>query len=235
MEMSSAVCVACHRTIDAAARLCPYCGADPESGQKIDTQALLLEEFRPRQLTKSESVLEYARHRQGTVVAVAGIVAFLLLAAVHRYVTVRNERAVANAQALPLTEIADLSNQPDETKPQAMPELDFQYEGKPQTFRTFIVEAGAVVPPAVIAAQQAEALAKQQQAAQGGSGAQPQQAAPQPQAPMRLPATALPPTATADGAAPTSANGTAPVGTMTAPNTTQTLVPQNPPPPPPRP
>lgn len=230
MEMSSAVCVACRRTIDAAARLCPYCGADPESGQKIDTQALLLEEFRPRQLTKSESVLEYARHRQGTVVAVAGIVAFLLLAGVHRYVTVRNERAVANAQAVPLTEIADLSNQPDETKPQPMPELDFQYEGKPQTFRTFIVEAGAIVPPEVIAAQQAEALAKQQQAAQGG-GAQPQPASPQTptQTPTQTPATALPPTAT------TTANGAAPVGTMTAPNTAQPLVPQNPPPPPPRP
>ena len=70
MLVSNAVCALCHHNIDAAAKLCPYCGADPGTGRKFDTQAALEEIFRSRQLTTSESVLEYARQRQGVVIAV---------------------------------------------------------------------------------------------------------------------------------------------------------------------
>ena len=62
---------------------------------------------------------------------------------------------------------ADLSTQQDETKPVPMPDLKYQYEGRPQAMRTFIIESGAVTPPEVVAEQQAAAqaaAAKKQQA-----------------------------------------------------------------------
>ncbi len=148
MRVSKAVCVACGHKIDAAAKLCPYCGADPATGRKVDTQAVLEEVFRPREVTTSESVLEYARQRQGVVIAITAFVIFLILAALHQFVTSRNESAVSASPAVPLTEVSDLSNQPVENEPIPMPELKFQYDGRPQAMRTFIVEAGAVPPPA---------------------------------------------------------------------------------------
>lgn len=145
--MSDGVCSACRRSIDAQARLCPYCGADPATGDRVDTQALLQEVFRPREVTATESVMEYARHRQGVVIAVAGVVAFLILAGLHQFATMRNEKVETNASAVPLTEITDLANQKDESKPRPLPDLDFQYDGRPQAMRTYIVEAGAIAPP----------------------------------------------------------------------------------------
>jgi hypothetical protein len=148
MPMSSAVCVACEHSIDAAARVCPYCGANPATGEKIDTEAILREEFKPRNITTSESVLEYARHRQGIVIAIGIAVAFLLLAGLHQFATMRNNSAVANGSAVPLSDVADLSDQPREIQQLPMPPLNFQFDGKPQAMRTFIVEPGAVAPPA---------------------------------------------------------------------------------------
>src|SRR5437868_1666203 len=70
--MSKVLCAACHHEIDDAARLCPYCGADPHTGQKvIDTQAILQEVFHPRRVTTTEGVMEFARQRQGVVIALA--------------------------------------------------------------------------------------------------------------------------------------------------------------------
>ncbi len=151
--MARVSCLACHHEIDSAARVCPYCGSDPSSGQKIvDTNALLQEMFQPKQLSASETVLEYARHRQGIVIAVSGIVLFLVLAALHQFVTRRNEAIASTAPAVPLTEITDISNLPDETKPAPMPQINFQYSGNAQAMRTFIVEQGAVAPPQANAA-----------------------------------------------------------------------------------
>jgi hypothetical protein len=156
--MSEAVCVACSHKIDAAARVCPYCGANPQTGEKIDTEALLRETFQPRaEQSRAEGVLEFARQRQGIVVLVGVVVAFLILAALHQFVTARNANAVASGPAVPLTDITDLSNQAVQVQPQPMPKLDFQYDGNSKTMRTFIVESGAVAPPEVIAAQQAAA------------------------------------------------------------------------------
>jgi hypothetical protein len=179
--MSSVVCAACKHPIDAAAKICPYCGANPVTGEKIvDTQAVLQEMFKPREVSRSESVLEYARQRQGIVVALGAIIAFLILAGLHQLVTSRNASA-SNEPAVALTEVADLSNQPDETKALPLPELTFQTDGRPQTMRTFIVEPGAVTPPEVIAAQQAAAQeAAQEQAAAQGAQAVPQAAPQQP-------------------------------------------------------
>ena len=132
------------------------------------------EVFKPRTITTSESVLEYARQRQGIVIAVTIAVLFLLLTGLHQFVTARNESSVSGAPAVPLTEITDLSNRPDETKPVPMPDLDFQYDGKPEAMRTFIVEPGAVTPPEVQAAQAAAQQAAQPQATPGQPPAPPQ-------------------------------------------------------------
>ena len=149
MLMSSAVCVACRHSIDAAARLCPYCGANPATGEKVDTTAIVQEVFKPKEMTTSESVLEYARHRQGIVIAIGIAVAFLVLAALHQYATMRNNNAVANGPAVPLSDVADLSGQPQENQAVPMPPLTFQYDGHPQAMRTYIVEQNAApAPPA---------------------------------------------------------------------------------------
>jgi hypothetical protein len=159
--MSRAVCAACNRSIDAAAKLCPFCGADPVTGERVDTQAIMQEIFRPKTLTTSESVMEYARQRQGIVIAVSSFVAFLIIAAIHQYVTVRNSTAVMDTPAVPLTEITDVTKKSDETVQIPMPDLDFQYDGQPRRMRTYIVERGAVPPPEVVAAQQATPPATQ--------------------------------------------------------------------------
>jgi len=148
------VCVACRHEIDAVARLCPYCGADPRTGQKVDTQALLEQEFHGHKMTASESVIDFARQRQGVIITVAIVVAVVLLAALHQFVTARNRTAVSDAPAVALTEVTDLSSQPDEGKQAPIPELPFQYDGHPQMMRTFLTEPGAITPPEVVAAQQ---------------------------------------------------------------------------------
>jgi hypothetical protein len=171
--MSSGICVACRHQIDAAARLCPYCGADPQSGQKIDTRAIVQELFQPKEISATEGVLQFARQRQGVVITMAILVALLLLAGLHQFATRRNQHEVNAAAAVPLTEITDLTNQPSETRQLPMPQLQFQFDGHPQTMRTFVLEPGAVPPPEVVAAQQ--------QAAQAAKPAQaPQAAAPAP-------------------------------------------------------
>jgi hypothetical protein len=181
-------CVACRHEIDASAKICPYCGADPRTGEKIvDAQAILAAEFHPRRGSSSEGVLQYARQRQGVVAVIGAFVLILVLAAVHQYVTHRNQTAVSQASAVPLTDVTDLSNQPDEVKAQQMPDLQFQYDGHPQTMRTFIVEPGAVTPPDVLAAQQAAAQAAQQKAAAAQQAKPAPAAAPAPQPPAPQP------------------------------------------------
>lgn len=143
-----ATCAACSRAIDAAAKTCPYCGANPATGERLDTQAILQEVFRPREISASESVLEYARQRQGVVLAVSVFVAFIIIAAIHQFVTMRNSNAVSDAPAVPLSELTDVTQKADETTPVPMPDLDFQYDGRPQAMRTYIVEPGATPPQA---------------------------------------------------------------------------------------
>jgi hypothetical protein len=160
MLMTSAACVACQRQIDGAARMCPYCGANPVTGAKVDTQAVLQEIFRPRDMTTSETVIEYARERQGIVIAISIIVGFLILAGMHAFVKMRNASAVTSAPAVPLTEVTD-NWQPRDDAELPIPDLKFQYDGDARRMRTFIVEPGAVTPPEVIAAQQAAQAAAQ--------------------------------------------------------------------------
>ncbi len=151
--MSKAVCVACRHAIDEAARLCPYCGADPRTGNKIDTHAILQEVFQPRRVSTTEGVLEFARQRQGVVIALGVLVTLLALGGLHQFASRRNQTAVSDAAAVPLTDVADLNAESEETRPLPMPELEFQYDGHPQTMRTFIVEPGAVPPPEAVPQQ----------------------------------------------------------------------------------
>src|SRR5256885_1498042 len=146
MQMSSSrvTCVACSHDIDAAAKLCPYCGADPRTGEKaLDTETLLKEEFKPRQVTTSESVFDFARQRQGIVLAFAIAAGILLLVGLHQFATYRNEAIANPTNAVPLAEVTDVA-EPDSQQTPPAPDLKFQYDGHPQTMRTFIVEPGAV-------------------------------------------------------------------------------------------
>jgi len=173
--MSKAVCAACQRKIDASAKLCPYCGANPVTGERVDTQAILDEVFHPRQITATESVLEYARQRQGIVIAGSIFLALVILAALHQFVTARNSRETTASPAVSLSEIADMANQPQET-PKKMPELQFQFDGRPETMRTYLAEPGAIAPGQPAAAPGASG-------ATGATG--PQQPAPPPPPPHR--------------------------------------------------
>ena len=179
-------CASCNRTIDAWAKLCPYCGANPQTGERLDTQAILQEVFKPREVTTSASVLEYARQRQGAVIGVAALVVFLMILGLHQFVTMRNATAVTDAPAVPLSELTDVTNKADDAAPMPIPELDFQYDGRPAAMRTYILEKGAIPPPEVVAAQQAKAAAAAPAAArpaaaqQGAAPRQPAPARPQP-------------------------------------------------------
>jgi zinc-ribbon domain len=191
MRVSKSVCVACGHKIDAAAKLCPYCGADPKTGAKVDTQALLQEAFHLDAPKTRFSIVEFARQRQGIVIALVAVVALAMLAGLHQLVAARNANAVSSDPAVPLSEITDFGAQPNDAAQLPMPSMTFQYDGNPATMRTFLVEPGAVTPPDVLAAQQAASQATQQAAAQKGiNGAR---------------ATALPPNATPrpNSAAPT--------------------------------
>lgn len=161
MEMSSSriSCAACRHDIDASAKVCPFCGADPRTGEKpVDTATLLQEEFKPRPVTKSENVLDFARQRQGVVLALGIAAAVLLLAGLHQFATWRNEATVSSTTGIPLAEVTDVG-EPDSQQMPPMPPLKFQFDGRPQAMRTFVVEPGAVTPPEVLAAQQAAAQA----------------------------------------------------------------------------
>lgn len=140
-------CVACNHSIDDQARLCPYCGADPATGEKVDTQAVLEQVFHPKKLSAADTVLDYARRRQGIVVALVAIVVFLVLAVLHSFVTARNS-AVSSGPAISLSEIADAANEKPDTQAAPMPPLKYQFDGRGQVMQTFINEPGAVAPPA---------------------------------------------------------------------------------------
>jgi hypothetical protein len=138
-------CTACRHSIDETARACPFCGANPDTGERVDTDALLRQEFGAAETSTSENVLEYARRRQGVVIAVSLLLGLLALAGLHQWVTIRNARAVSDAPAVPLSEIADIASI-DAPAPVEIPDLDFLYDGEPRALRTFIVEQGARAP-----------------------------------------------------------------------------------------
>lgn len=187
MDVTNGVCISCQRAIDAAARICPYCGADQTTGQRVDTQALLDEVFRPKETTTSATVLKYARHRQGAVIAIGLAVLFLILAGLHQFATAQNNKAVSTTPPVPLTEITDLRNQPHDA-PAPVPELNFMFDGNPTAMRKWIYEPGASTPPEVVAQQQAAAQAAAAARNPAPAPAQPGAVAPRPGSPAAAPA-----------------------------------------------
>jgi hypothetical protein len=140
-------CASCHHQIDAEARLCPYCGADPRTGERFDPKPLLEKHFpRREEMSRGESMLEFFRERQSMVVTVFVALLFLGVVTLHRFITNRNAAAVSDVPAIPLTEVADLSNRTSETEPARIPTIEFQSSGSADAFKTLHVEPGAVTP-----------------------------------------------------------------------------------------
>jgi len=165
--------VVCRHAIDDAARVCPYCGSDPRTGEKlVDAQAILQEVFHPRRVTATEGLMQFARQRQGVVIALGVLAVVLLLAGFHEFVVRRNATLVSDAAAVPLTDVADLSNQQGDSETLPMPELKFQYDGNSKTMRSYIVEPGAVPPPEATQTAQPQ---QQQPKPQPAPQTQPQQ------------------------------------------------------------
>ena len=147
-------CTVCHHEIDDAAKVCAYCGSDPRTGEKIiDAQAMINQVFKSKARTRAGTVMDFARQRQGIVVAGAVFVGFLLLAGVYQFAVRRNDTAIATGSGVPMTEVTDVSDQGDENKPQPMPDVPFQYDGNAKAMRTYIVEPGATPPPPVTSTQ----------------------------------------------------------------------------------
>jgi hypothetical protein len=138
-------CIACKHSIDDQAKICPYCGADPATGEKTDTQAIVEQVFHTKKLSATGTVLDYARRRQGIVIGMAAVLAFLILAAIHSFINSRNS-TVATGPAISLSEIADVANQKNDTQPAPMPQLNYQFQGRGQVMQTFIAEPGAIAP-----------------------------------------------------------------------------------------
>lgn len=141
-------CVACSHAIDAAARICPYCGADPESGKKVDTRPIVEAHFPPRgEMTRGQRLLEYFRERQALVVVAVIVTVYLLLGAAHQMVARRNAALEATAPAVPLTELTDLNDPGRQADQLPIPDLEFDYVGNPRTMDVMLIEPGAVAPP----------------------------------------------------------------------------------------
>jgi len=114
----------------------------------VDAQAMLQEMFKPKPTGRAAGLLDFARHRQGSVVFIGIIVGFLILGGLYQFAVHRNDTAANPGNGIPITEVTDVTDQGDETKALPMPPLQFQYDGHPQAMRTYIVEQGAIAPPA---------------------------------------------------------------------------------------
>lgn len=162
MQMSNekVPCAACGHDIDRTAKLCPFCGGNPVTGEKFDARPVLERHFsRKEKLTPTEGAVQFVRDRQ--TIVVTGVIAFMLVAVfgIHRFMQARNANAVTDVPAVPLTEVTDLSNQSGSERDAPLPDLDFEYEGNPKTMRTLLMEPGAVAPPPPPAAPGAQAAA----------------------------------------------------------------------------
>ena len=141
-------CASCRHLIDEAARICPYCGANPSTGEKYDPSHLVQRHFKPKpELPPHESVLQFIRTRQSIVVSLVIIGVTLFAFTLHQIISRRNQTTVSDVPAIPLTEIADLSAKPTGPEELPLPDLVFEQEGQSRKARTLLVEPGAVAPP----------------------------------------------------------------------------------------
>lgn len=141
-------CRSCRHAIDDTAKLCPYCGANTVTGEKLDVKPLIEKHFpRKKQLGAVESVFDFLRHRQSIVVGIAAVLALLLLLGLHSLVITRNATLASASAGIPLTEVSDI-NQRSEEQQVPMPALTFPFDGNPETMKVPISEPGAIAPVA---------------------------------------------------------------------------------------
>jgi hypothetical protein len=189
LSMSKIMCAGCRREIDATARLCAYCGADPVSGAKPELIGLGEEAGTRSTASASSRAGRLARRRQSAFIAIAIAGALIALFGSHQLLRHRNQAAVTGATAATLTEIVDLKTPPSDTKPLPMPSMAFRFEGQPQGMRTLILEPGALKPPEVLAAERDAQLKKLPR----GSRPNPPALAPTPPTQAGQPPSAAPP------------------------------------------
>lgn len=148
MPETEKTCVSCQRLIDGGARICPFCGAEPETGKKMDVRPLLESHFPPPpELSPPQRAAEFFRTHQTVAVALLVAVGVLALMAAHQWIQQRNQTATAAVPGVTLTEIADLSRQVEERAEKPLPDLPFEGDGDPARIRTYVLEPGAIAPP----------------------------------------------------------------------------------------
>ncbi|MDX1584323.1 MAG: zinc ribbon domain-containing protein [Thermoanaerobaculia bacterium] len=146
-EQEKITCNACGHQVDENARTCPYCGADPRSGEREPKPPI--DEILPGRQRPSfrEKVTTFVRSRTGVVLAISIGIGVALLIAVSSWLDERHDRAATNARPIPLTEVTDLAADAAEQEPAPeMPDLDFEYGGDPDAMESFIIEEGAIPP-----------------------------------------------------------------------------------------
>ena len=149
-ETGKIECNACRRLVDNHARICPYCGADPHSGETVKGQPRIDELISPKQdQTPVEKVASTIRSRSGAVLAASIVIGLILLVALSTWVNQRQRSMVADVPPVPLTEVTDLSAARDQQDAEELelPELEPEFDGDASSMETFILEEGAVAPP----------------------------------------------------------------------------------------
>lgn len=146
-EAEKIACSACGRLVDPHARVCPYCAADPHSGQRVSSRPEI-EELIPRRPVESttEKVLTTIRSRSGVVLTISITLGVVLLLIASNWVDQRQRTTAANVPSIPLTEITDLSATTEDERELELPDLEFGFYGNPSTMETFVLEQGAEQP-----------------------------------------------------------------------------------------
>lgn len=149
-ETERTSCRGCGREVDNHSRMCPYCGANPGSGEPAGGPRPEIEQILPRkpELTASERISNAIRSRSGLVLAASMILGVAILIVASSWLNRQQASATADVPPVPLTEVTDLRTDDDEAaETLEMPELTFEYAGDPQAMETFILEQGEVAPP----------------------------------------------------------------------------------------
>jgi cytoskeletal protein RodZ len=138
-------CEACAHMVDPNARACPYCGADPRTGEKL-RPAVPVDDLLSRK--KEESALRRAMHafrsNENLLLPLSVGVGVLLLIALSTWVT-RQQSAATDVPSIPLSEITSVQRT-DQEAPTELPEIPFQFDGNPSSMESLLLEEGAISP-----------------------------------------------------------------------------------------